>query len=137
MGQHTSKSGKASGIFTPKNTDEVAERIANAHGIRVSGSTITLKDEDGKTRGMIRGIRRFTEMRPADQSAVNAAVRAAGGLGEGVKSADIFEHEGQLYVLNSMYSQKTQAIMGENPGKNDKLRRLEQAGFIIVNYDRR
>lgn len=129
---------KQSPVFKPSVTDETARRISEAHNVKVTGQTITLKNDQLKTSGMIRGIRRFTDMPPAEQSEVNARIRAAGGgFGGGVKAADIFEHDGQLYVLNNMYTQKAQAIMGENPGKNEKLRRLEQAGFIIVNYDRR
>lgn len=126
-----------SSVFAPSVSDETARRISEAHNVTVSRGTITLKNDQLKTSGMIRGIRRYTDMRTADQMEVFAKIRSAGGLGEGVKAEHIFEHDGQLYVLNNEYTQRVQIRTGEHPGRNEKLRKLEQAGFIIVNYDHR
>lgn len=129
--------GKTDYIFTPSNSDETAKKVSNAHNIKMSSGTITLKDEAGKTRGMIRGITRFQDMPARDQVEVQRAIKSAGGLKEGVKSSDIFVHNKQMYVLNNMYTQRIQNITGENKNKNAILKQLEKAGFIVINYDKR
>lgn len=128
---------ESNGTFLPSKSDETASRISNAYNIKISKSTITLKDQDGKTRGMIRGVSRFTDMPARDQVEVSATIKRAGGLGEGVKKSDVFKYDGKLYVLNNAYVQRMNTITGENKGKNDVLKRLEKAGFIVANYDKR
>lgn len=123
--------------FTPSNSDEIAKKVSNAHNIKMSKATITLKDETGKTQGMIRGITRFQDMPARDQFEVQRAIKSAGGLKEGVKSTDIFVYNKQMYVLNNIYTQRTQNIMGENKNKNAILKQFEKAGFIVINYDKR
>lgn len=123
--------------FKPSVKDEVSEKILNAYNINASRGTITLKDEEGKTRGLIRGITRFNDMSSRDQIEISAKIRQAGGLGEGVKKSDIFVKDKQVYVLNNIYSQHASNVFGEHLGKNKVLRRLEKSGFIIANYDRR
>lgn len=123
--------------FKPSVSDEVSEKIGSAHTISVGKTSITLRDEQGKTKGLLRNIQRFSDMRERDIFELNRDIKKAGGLGEGVKPSDIFRHNGKNYVLNNMYTQRVERIMGESNGKNSVLSRLEGAGFIVVNYDHR
>ena len=128
---------KKRSVYKPSTSDDVSEKIGSAHTINVGKTSITLRDEAGKTKGVLRNIERFSDMSDRDQFELQGKIRKAGGLGEGVKSSDIFRHNGKNYVLNNMYSQKIQRVTGENQGKNSVLNRLENNGFVVVNYDRR
>ena len=75
MGGRGSSSGKAGSgtgkvdrekefVFTPTRTDEISKRVSAASEIKTSRATITLKDERGKTTGMIRGLKRGDEGTP-------------------------------------------------------------------------
>lgn len=128
---------KRRSVFKPSASDEVSDKIGSAHTISVGKSSITLKDEQGKTKGLLRDIQRFGDMSERDKFELQGKIRKAGGLGEGVKQSDIFRHNGKNYVLNNMYTQKVQRVTGENKGKNSVLSRLEGAGFTVVNYDHR
>lgn len=128
---------KRRSVFKPSASDEVSDKIGSAHTISVGKSSITLKDEQGKTKGLLRDIQRFGDMSERDKFELQGKIRKAGGLGEGVKQSDIFRHNGKNYVLNNMYTQKVQRVTGENQGKNSVLTRLENNGFVVVNYDRR
>ena len=99
----------------------------------MSKSTITLKDSNDKTIGMIRGITRFDDMRLADQVEVNKYIKKAGGKANGIQPKDIFVHDKKMYVLNNKYTQRLQ----KNKEKNKTLKAWEDAGFIVVNYDNR
>ena len=128
---------KKRSVYKPSTSDEVSDKIGSAHTINVGKTSITLRDEAGKTKGVLRNIERFSDMSDRDQFELQGKIRKAGGLGEGVKQSDIFRHNGKNYVLNNMYTQKVQRVTGENQGKNSVLTRLENNGFVVVNYDRR
>lgn len=75
MGGRGSSSGKAGSgtgkvdrekefVYTPTRTDEISRKVSASSEIKTSRATITLKDERGKTTGMIRGLKRGDEGTP-------------------------------------------------------------------------
>ena len=51
-------------VYTPTRTDEISKKVSASSEIKTSRATITLKDERGKTSGMIRGLKRGDEGTP-------------------------------------------------------------------------
>ena len=48
--------GTADYVYHPTNTDAVSEKLSKAGYLKFSENTITMKDEYGKTVGMVRDI---------------------------------------------------------------------------------
>jgi len=143
-------------VFKPEGGDEVADRLNAAAGIQVSRSTITLKDENGKTQGMIRGFERMSDM------SSNRLFSAVNNLSKnGISRQDVMEigqsniffKDGQTYVLNNTRSAKFLDNARANrkvsakefsdtfsteinniQKKNDLLKRMQSAGAKIINY---
>ena len=133
---------KESAVFKPSVTDAVSEKISSAYDIRVNGQTITIKDENDKTRGLVRGITKYDNMSFRDQVELNGKVgkalkakREEGtyGVSKGaVRLNEMFKRDGKYYVLNNVA--KGSQSQSE---RNLVLKTLESNGFIIVNYGQR
>ena len=137
-------------VFTPQNNDEVSEKINQASEIKLSRSTITLKDENGKTMGMVRGMERFTEMSGSKQFDVNNQLKKMGldNLDTAEIGRDnIFTNGKQIYVFasprleNLLTSQANKGIkvsdvfadeLKKVRKKNEIYKKLETGGAIII-----
>ncbi|MBR5677078.1 MAG: hypothetical protein IKX20_02960 [Paludibacteraceae bacterium] len=141
-------------VFKPMGGDEVADRLNSATGIQISRSTITLKDENGKTQGMIRGFERMSEMSSNKLFSASENLRKAGVSRQDVMEigqSNIFFKDGKTYVLNNTRSAKfldnarasrkgsefTDAFasdISKIQKKNEILKRMQSAGANIINY---
>lgn len=133
-------------VFSPANSDETSRRLSSAASLRLSHSTITMKNEDGKTIGMVRGLERFSDMQGGRQFSAAQEVKKAGVGGEGVERSDIFFDGKQIYVLNNIkhseflsgLSKERAEVMKDEiervKKKNQRLAEMEKNGVIIVNY---
>lgn len=133
-------------VFSPANYDETSRRLSSAAFLRLSRSTITMKNEDGKTIGMVRGLERFSDMRGSKEFSAAQEVKKAGVGGEGIERSDIFFDGKQIYVFNNIkHSEFLSGLSKERAEvlkdeiervkkKNQRLAEMEKNGVIIVNY---
>lgn len=156
MGRGSSKAGGnggggASMIFTPTNTDEISDKLSAADSLSFSRSTITMKNANGKTMGMVRGVERFSDMTGAKQFSSYQELKKAGIdnstlSGTGLRHSDIYFNGKQIYIFNNtrqsrylsgltpaMRSVMSSEIQSNN-NKNQLLKKAEQNGAIIINY---
>lgn len=144
-----SSSGAGGGekiVFSPANSDETSRKLSSAASLKLSRSTITMKNENGKTIGMVRGLERFSDMQGGKQFTAAQEVRKAGVGGEGIERSDIFFDGKQIYVLNNIkhseflsgLSKERAEVMKDEiervKKKNQRLAEMEKNGVIIVNY---
>ena len=154
MGGRGSSSGKASSgasgnrgiVFSPTSFDETSRKLSQAASLKLSRSTITMKNEDGKTMGMVRGLERFSDMTGAKQFSAYQEVKKLGASGEGIKMSDIYFDGKQMYVFNNIkHSEFLSGLNKEGAKalkdeiekakeKNKRLAEMEKNGVIVVNY---
>ncbi len=105
--------------------------------IKLSANTITVKDDAGKTRGLIRGITRFKEARPNVQMQFFKVLRAS-GLWEAGKSDSVYIDGKELvYIENKRTSDhynntRMQESFPEEWGKYKDLMEAVKASGIKV-----
>ena len=141
-------------VFKTEGGDEISDRLNAAADIQVSRSTITLKDENGKTQGMIRGFERMSEMSSSKLFSATENLRKQGISRQDVMEigqSNVFFRDGQTYVLNNTRSAKfldnARASRKESEfldafasdiskiqKKNEILRRMQSAGVKIINH---
>ena len=147
-GSGVAKSGGGSGgiVFSPAASDETSRKLSSAASLKLSRSTITMKNEDGKTIGMVRGLERFSEMSGAKMFTAAQEVRKMGASGDGIERSDIFFDGKQMYVFNNI--KHSEFLSGLNKAqaevlkdeierakkKNQRLAEMEKNGVIVVNY---
>lgn len=165
MGGRGSSSGKASSgtgkvdrekefVFTPTRTDEISKRVSAASEIKTSRATITLKDEQGKTTGMIRGLKRGDEGTPNMTNRL-WNIRKQGINIDAIGRENIYFDGKQMYVvLNKraesfvvQYYKKFKTVKGEGyvsfdeafasdikhlKERNTAYKRAEEIGAIIL-----
>lgn len=155
MGGRGSSSGRGakgggsafSFTFQPSKQNEVSKKINSASEFNVSKSTITLKNESGKTMGMIRGIERLSEVNTRTEFEIAGQLRRAGitHLSDVGGRQNIFRLDNQIYIINNTKS----AVFLDNLTisqrknftndiekqkiKNQLLSNAEKAGIIIIN----
>lgn len=74
-----------------KMTDIIGKRI------KISANSITVKDEAGKTRGVVRGIRQFKNCRPNQQTEIWKKAKDAGA-----DLNNIINAEGKWWYINDL-----------------------------------
>ena len=125
--------------FVPTRSDDVAKKLSRASSLRFSASTVTMKDANDKTMGMVRGIESADKMPTNRLFELSTAFRKASG---GVMLTRIREYGLEF----GMVRVKDHTIYVFNPSrgdrfrdpetlrrKNDFLAQLEKGGVIIVN----
>ena len=139
----TSASGKASGniSFKPQRTDEITERLSNKK-LLLSANTITIKDENGKTAGMVRNISRINTLNSRDMMTLHQINKSSGVDVRKFGMENIYKKDGNVYLLNNTKSDAFKLQMKKiypdeykRFTENKKqLKELENAGVYIVNY---
>lgn len=139
-------SGGGGIVFSPASSNETSRKLSSAASLKLSRSTITMKNGDGKTIGMVRGLERLSEMSGGKEFTAMQEARKAGALGEGIAKSDIFFDGKQIYVLNNikhgeflsgLSKERAKAMKDEIERvkkKNQRLAGMEKNGVIIVNY---
>lgn len=153
MGRGSSKAGGGGGnaVFSPSRSDDISNKLSAADSFAFSRTTITMKDANGKTMGMVRGVERFSDMTGARQFSAYQEIKKAGLdnasiFGTGLRQSDIYLNGNQIYVFNNARQSRfiagltptmRNAMVGEvqrNDRRNQVLKKAEQAGAIIINY---
>lgn len=75
------------------------ERIIGKE-IKVSAHSITIRDENGKTRGVIRDIRKFRDLRPREQMDYKKAISPVWGKSDLLEN--VVFHDGEMYFLHNL-----------------------------------
>lgn len=131
MGRGSSKAGSSGGgkakaqsqYFTPTRSDAVSEKISKAASVKLSKSTITLKDENDKTIGLVRGLERFSDMQFNKQVEANRAMKGSGLDMSVVGQQNIFWSGKQLYIIaRPRHSERMKA----------EYEKAEKAGIIVI-----
>lgn len=89
--------------------------------IKISARTITVKDDTGKTRGMVRDVRSWKEIPFNCQADIFHRLKAVGAWGA-VKTDRIFGHEGKLWYIKDDHAR----IFWGNTLPDDERERIEQ-----------
>lgn len=104
--------------------------------VKISAHTITVKDEHGKTRGMVRGVEKYTALQPSKRFDHFPAVKKAGIWGNDFdrKMIDHVIVDGkQLYYLNDLGALEQNPIWeGEVRCYQERLRIAEQAAQYMT-----
>lgn len=145
-GSASGASGGEKIVFSPANSDETSRKLSSAASLKLSRSTITMKNENGKTIGMVRGLERFSDMQGGKLFSAVQEVRKAGVGGEDIERSNIYFDGKQIYVLNNIkHSEFLSGLSKERAEvlkdeiervkkKNQRLTEMEKNGVIIVNY---
>lgn len=72
--------------------------------IKLSANSITVKDENGKTRGIVRGARRFKDCRANQQIEIRGKIKNAGisFINAGVNFDCVINAEGKWWYINDL-----------------------------------
>lgn len=117
------KAKAQSQYFTPTRSDAISEKISKAASVKLSRSTITLKDENDKTTGMIRGLDRFSDLQPNKQFERSSELRRAGVSPSVIGQQNIYYSGKQGYII---------ARNRHSEQQKEQYEKAEKAGFIIV-----
>lgn len=99
MGKNSLEDEVKQFIFTPSKTDEIAKKVYDAANIKLSRSTITLKDENGKTKGLIRNLRRGDEDTPRMRNKLWEYQRKTGVDINAIGRENIYFDNKQVYIV--------------------------------------
>ena len=149
-------SGVSNIVFAPSTSDETADKLRQAADFKFSRTTITMKNENGKTMGMVRGVERVKDMGTGSKFFDTA--QNFKKASDGVKITELHDYNlsmdnlyadgKKLYLFNPTHSDKflQNAVnnkrdmsffsneMARNQKKNSLLKTLESNGVIIINY---
>lgn len=135
------KGDSASVSFVPKNTDDITTKLSDKT-LLLSRNTITIKNENGKTAGIVRDISRIDINNPRDQRLMHDIQRQTGVDVRDYGVQNLYKKDGNLYFMNDT-SHDTHKVKLKNVvpdeynefvEKKKKLRELENAGMYIINY---
>lgn len=141
-------------VYKATKSDEVSSKLESASHLTFSASTITMKDENDKTRGMVRNMSRASNMTGSSLFSLNSEFsKASGGvrltqLGDyGLSMSNVYTQGKQIYVFNptkhdtflsgSLSKSQREVLKDEidkSRRKSEFLRKLENNGVIVVNY---
>lgn len=101
------------------------------YDVKASANTLTAKDENGKTRGMVRSVRRFRDAPARDQFDAATKARKAGVDRGDLFAVDMFIYNRELIVLKDVRKYETNRKHGG--GKyNEAVDRIQEAGLIVI-----
>lgn len=107
LGAKDSGNGKGENVFelTVNNKPDESLARAESFNVKASASTWTLKDENGKTRGMIRGITQFRNLQTREQFDISNKLKNLG-----VDRTDVMRHD----IAGEFYSYDKQPVYAMN-----------------------
>lgn len=137
----TAKGNSGSNSFAPKRTDDVTSKLSGKT-LSLGANTVTIKDERGKTVGMVRNISRVSTASPQDQAMMHKFSRDSGVDIRSFGVENIYKSNGKIYIFNNIKADAVKARL-KNVNKEEynrfaenkrKLREAENAGAYVVNY---
>ena len=102
------------------------------YAVRVSASTLTAKDENDKTRGLVRGIRRFKDAPGRDQFDAATKARKLGIDRADLFQVDMFIANRELVVLKDCRRYETIKRYDGGGKYNDAIDRMQAAGLTVI-----
>lgn len=86
--------------------------------VKLSAGTITVKDENGKTRGMVRGLRRFNTWSSRERFEARQALAASGIWGCGIDGLIdcLFLDGKEIIYLNDLRPLEAMKYLSSAPG---------------------
>ena len=84
--------------------------------VKISAHTITVKDEHGKTRGMVRNVRPWAEIPFNRQSDIFHRLRSAGAWGT-IKTDRVFWCDGEFWYIKN---DRSRLYWGDNPPDDER-----------------
>lgn len=86
--------------------------------VKLSAGTITVKDENGKTRGMVRGLRRFNTWSSRERFEAWKAITTSGIWGCGIDGLTncLFLDGKEIIYLNDLKPIEAMKNLSSNPG---------------------
>lgn len=138
-------------VFIPQRTDEISLKLSSATHLVLSKASITIKDDNGKTRGVVRNIVNFSTMQidkrfSACQELKKVCLDNASRSAVHLPNSAIYLKEKQVYILNNTKHAKFLSSLTEEETdtyadeitqlklKNDLLKKAEANGAIVINY---
>ena len=134
--------------FSVSKSNDTAQKLNNASSLTLSKSTITMKNDGGKTIGMIRGLTRLSDSSPRDK--MTYAQQRIPPV-DGIDQSHIYLDGKQVYILNNISNVKNLQTQQSKVSskqfadvfngdiqrlkkRNEQLKAAENAGAIIINY---
>lgn len=137
-------------VFSPSRTDEISTKLSSASDYKISATTITLKDENGKTMWMVRGSQasKLTGSRlfsvNSDFVKLSEGVKLTQLRDYGIKPDNIFISDNKFYILNNtrtdtfLNNQSSKDVLKSDIEKSKRkkafLSTFERNGGYVVNY---
>lgn len=124
--------------------------------IKISAGTITVKDEDGKTRGMVRGIRKYQDLPLARQFDFHSLIRRAGIWGNSIDQSMIdhvifdgnalfylndtrvikaFERLREMFSGNDDFTEVFSTEIKHHENRLEVANKAASVGMIVINCD--
>ena len=134
-------SDDGSGSFAPKKSDDVTDKLSGKT-LSLSSNTITIKDENGKTKGMLRNITQITPSNSNDQMLMHNFKKKSDVDIREFGTGNIYKYDGNIYIFNNTKTDYVYPkLKNVNKEEYDRfverkknLRKAEEAGAYIVNY---
>lgn len=129
------------GSFSSSKRDDITDKLSGGT-LSLSANTVTIKDENGKTQGMVRNISRVSTSNPQDQMMLHNFQRKSGVDVRSLGTENIYKSNGKIYIFNNTKADYTYAKLKNTNRQayNDfverkkKLAAAEKAGAYIINY---
>ena len=102
------------------------------YDVRISANTLTAKDENGKTRGLVRGVRRFKDAPGRDQFDAVTKARKAGVERADLFQVDMFIVNRELVILKDCRRYETNARYDGGGKYNAAIDRIQAAGLTVI-----
>ena len=127
--------------FVPQRKDEITEKL-NGKTLSLSANTITIKNNDGKTQGMVRNISRVSTSSPQDQMLMHQFSKKTGVDVRHFGTENIYKQGNTLYIFNNTKNDVVSAKL-KNVNKQEynkfvekkkNLKSAEDGGAFIINY---
>lgn len=129
------------GTYSPTKTNEHTEKLSGKT-LSLGTNSVTIKGENGKTAGVIRGMSRVQTSNPQDQMMMHKFQRETGVDLRSFGTGNIYKADGKLYIFNNtkgdsvaLRLQKVnRSEYDKLVEKNERLKKAEKAGAYIINH---
>ena len=129
------------GTYSPAKTNENTGKLTGKK-LSLGTNSVTIKGENGKTAGVVRGMSRVQSSNPQDQMMMHKFQRESGIDLRTFGMGNIYKANGNIYIFNDTKGD-TVAMRLKNVNKteydklvekNKRLANAEKAGAYIINH---
>lgn len=140
-GRGSSSGGGGGGSFSPSRRDENTSRLSGKN-LSLGTNSVTIKGENGKTVGVVRGMSRMSTSNSSDQMAMHKFKRESGVDLRDFGVGNVYKADGKVYVFNNTKGDSIKLRLkninkseyNKLVEKNEKLKKAEKAGAYIINH---